>query len=907
MTMNLSTNVIAFGDKRLRSIQENYERLIQRAREQFPLVQKSNPYLIADYEDTSWRYRGETVWFNTLPKGRRANQYRIDWPAEISELVKAFIIDKLFRSRTRKEPLSATRLLALRNFAPTMIESGVTGLDQINAESYDMAFNAALETSKDPTSLIQDLNLFIEFLCDAHVLRSVIDLRSPIKDQRVKEKVGPKAKTSKMPLPELIRAIIALRWKVEESFDGSDRMISDMLCVYTQVFAYALGLRAGEILRIPEECLFWDGPDLRCRVYTEKGQQARAPYVPTIWRELVIEIVDRIKNLTKAYRERARELEKHHRLSEVEERINKWRQARESDAQALLQELDDFLLEKRTEATNAWALRRAINPETEYSLDEVQGILPISSDAKATPSKVQNYRNWELNLTVVPIDPKRNSYTISGQSICIFINEQIERRASHIIENEFLSILHARDVHREISGDKTISSLTKTADGSSATCYTFNPTKFAGKGRAPAVMSRDDAAAKLRDYALGGFDPYTNIDLYSFNELFPEIPLLFSSTKSGSLKSFQDRNPLFKINNKQKIYAKVKTEDSHIRYSVNEGFTIDIESIHSMLIETFTSTNLALEKEIWEQDKKDQEEEAKFTGTAVTISSKAFSVEQNVSDFLFLRCRIVSGNANSLVPEILSYQALRYAMQGNDRMESMFERYDVNVSEKIRKSWSSHQGRHWKTTSMLRAGLEAEVVNRYMGREASQLDHYDHNTGIERAKILGEAMQENQTRFLGAIPQTVRRMQHENIPVKEIDEYLDETLQTAQFTPCGMCVGSLNLNPCEFNMGCLVGNDGNGCSRYIFDTQDAIMRATLANERDKSEREISRLLDVLDAGNSAAEKHILRHATLVENISKVFDLSDRLLANNSQKSTEIAPFEEDGSLPEDCPFGCGDD
>ncbi|TCK16418.1 hypothetical protein [Marinobacterium mangrovicola] len=905
--MNVSTNIIAFGDKRLKSIRENYERLIQRAREQFPLVLKSNPYLIGNYEDTSWRYRGETVWFNTLPKGRRSNQHRLDWDPEVTELVKAFVTDKLFKSRTRKEPLSKSRVIALRNFVPTMIQSGITALDQINSESYHTAFHTILEGSKDPTSVIQDLNLFIQFLSDAHVLRSVIDLRSPIKDQSVKEKVGPKAKTGKMPLPELIRAIIALRWKVEESFDGSDRAISDTLCVYTQVFAYALGLRAGEILRIPHDCLFWDGPDLRCRVYTEKGQQARAPYVPTIWRELVIEVVDRIKNLTDIYRKRARELEKNQRLSEVDTRLDRWREERESDAQALVQELDDYLSKKRVEATNTWTLKLAIKPEMEYSLDDLQSILPIYSQAKSTADKVKYYTKWGLNLTVHPIDPKKSSYTISGRSILIFVDDQVEYRASHITEQEFLSILHARDVYRFNSGDKTISSLTKTADGSTATCYTFNPENFAGKGRAPAVMSRNDAAAKLRDYALGGFDPYTKIDLYSFNKLFPEIPLLFSRTKAGSLKSFQAQNPLFKINDKQKIYAKVKTENSHIRYSVNEGFTIDITSIHSMLFETFTSSNLALEKEVWEQDKKDQEEEATFTGTAVMITSKAFSVEQNVSDFLFLRCRLMSRNANSLVPEILSYQALSYAMHGNDRFKSMFERYDVDVPDNIRKSWSSHHGRHWKTTSMLRAGLEAEVVNRYMGREASQLDHYDHNTGTERAKILGEAMQENQTRFLGAIPQTVRKMQHENIPAKEIDEYLNETVQTAQHTPCGMCVGSLNLNPCEFNMGCLVGNEGNGCSRYIFDTRDAAMRVTLANEKDKSEKEISRLLDVFDAGNPAAEKHILRHATLVENINKVFDYSNRLLASTSKKTTEIAPFEEEGSLPDDCPFGCGGD
>ena len=911
MNTNVSSNVIAFGDKRLNSIQVNFEQLKRRAREQFILTQKSIPSLIGCYDEPFWRYRGENIYFSSMPDDSRAIKDRVDWPDEITELVKALIINKLYKIRTRKELLSASLVQGLRKPIPSVIESGITGLDRINSDSYQAAYDLILSSYGNPVTRLQEMNLFFEFLGDSHVLQSIIDFRRPNKDPRVQDKIGPTAKHLKMPLPELVRAIIQLRWKVEEMFDGTDRMTSDLLGIYTQVFSYALGLRIGEILRIPEDCLFWDGPDLRCRIWTEKGHQARAPYVPTLWREPIIQTVDRIKALTKKYREHAREFEERQRMREVEDRIRDWQIAREIDAQSLENELRTFLDTKRVEAEQAWELLSPVDPEAVYPLREIASFLPIAPSQNMLNSHMASrYKEWGLKLTETPIikGGVNKRYSATGQAILDFVIEQIEIRANNITEWEFLCIVHGRTVHRKTSGDKSISALTKIAPGKSATCYTFSPDTFAGKGSAPSIMSKEAAAKKLKDYAHGGFDIYSRMDVLSFQELFPEIPFINSRKKSkdGQSNSIQNRNPLFKINEKQKLYVKVRTEDSYIRYSVNPGYTLDIESIHSMLFETFTSDNLAIEKEIWEQDHKDKEEEAQFTGTAVTISSRSFSVQQNVSDFLFLRSRIMSANSNPFVPQILSYSAVFSAMKGSEKNQSNFERYGIDISDEVCKTWSTHQGRHWKTTSMLRAGLEEEIVNRYMGREGSQLEHYDHSTGTERAQQVGEAMREDQTRYLGEVPNVVRRMQTQNIPIEQIDDYLNETMSSVQHIPCGMCIGSLNANPCQYNMGCLIGNQGNGCSRYIFDTKDPVMRATLANERDKSEREISRLLDVYDAGNPEAEKHIMRHAKLVENISTVFSAVERLLEAPAQKTTEIAPFENHGSVPDDSPFGFGD-
>ncbi|MCQ6463580.1 hypothetical protein NPN16_24750, partial [Vibrio parahaemolyticus] len=58
-------------------------------------------------------------------------------------------------------------------------------------------------------------------------------------------------KKKKMPLPELVKAIIHLKWALDDSFDGSTNSVNDKLCILTQFFKYVLGLRLGETIRLP--------------------------------------------------------------------------------------------------------------------------------------------------------------------------------------------------------------------------------------------------------------------------------------------------------------------------------------------------------------------------------------------------------------------------------------------------------------------------------------------------------------------------------------------------------------------------------------------------------------------------------------------------------------------------------
>lgn len=901
-------NLINLNDKRHRSIEANYQMLCDQARARFPELRAFGGQ---EYDSKVWRYLGENLYFSTPEKSGRA-----DWPIEVEETIKLHISAHLWDSRVRTTPLSFSRMKSFREIGPFLIKAGMNRLEDLTYDLYHAAYQMILEHYARPVSHLQELNSYIKFLQGEFLLSSTIDTISPSKNKEVQQKQGLPALQEKMPIPELVRAVIQLKWKVKEQFDRTPndyRLVSDLLSVYTQAFQYGLGLRIGEVLRLPHDCIQEFNGELFCKAWTEKGMTPHSRYIPKIWRPLLTEIVEDILEVTGKYRRYASELEESKKVSIVTDRLEKFKAQRKAEANALIDELEDFLVLRNDEAKAAWGLKQPIDPTREYSLDELTEILPISSTAKSTPDKVKAYKKWGLKLIITPIDARRKSYSVGGQSILDFIANQLELRATSITEQEFLTILHGRDVHRQNSGDKTISELTKEAEGSTATCYTFNPSEFKGKGRAPATMSIEDAKAKLTSYAHGSYDIETHIDVLTFREIFPELVLMSSNSDTD----FKDLNKNFEISKKQKITVKVKTEDQYVRYSVSSAYTINQDSIHDYIYNRFTDNNFTLEKELYEADLQDANDdliaEAKekgFEAKALTIQSKSFKVEQKVSEHLFLRPEITSGGAepNPLIPEILGYHAVKYFFTGNDRYESAFIRYEVNSPSHVTETWQSHKGRHWRTTSLFRAGVSEAIINRWMGREELQGRHYDHNTGSERAKAVGQLMLEDQNRFVGDIPQKIRQFQQDEIPVENIEEYLDSTLQTVQYTPLGYCVRSLNLNPCEMNMKCLVGADGKGCKHFIFDLKDEYQREALIAERDKTAAELGRLIDVYESGVKAAKVHIDRHLVIYKNADQTLTTADNLLGTSfAEGKQEFMPFHKDGSYPDDCPFQCGDE
>jgi hypothetical protein len=896
------SNIASLSNKRELSFVENIQRITTIAEEHFTQL---DPFKGQSFSDDVWQHQGEKLFFKMKPKGESFNNF-------VSNTVKAFVISNMWRTRIRRNPLSHSRLKGLVAVGRNLQQANINSITEITSSSYSSIYNE-LANSTTNYGALNDLNSYIHFLTNEHALPTHIDT---IKTQSIIIKNGEseefEAIKSRMPEPELIRSIIALKHAVEGRNDNSPQSERDLLCVYTQAFQYGLGLRVGEVLRLSKDCLIEHEGKLLCRVWTEKGAEPIPRFVLGDWRELIQEVHEKIVALTADVRAYAEQLEKTGSNDYITSALSEYRITRERNVEELLDRLAVFLADQKISAINAWKLKRTINPRDSYTLDELVDILPIYSIAKATHGKIRAYVKWGLELTATPQDKNKNSYTVTGQAILNFIGKQIQLRSEYMTEQEFLSTLHDRPIHRQCGRDKEIFALTEQLSGSSATCYTFDPEAYAGKGRAPTAMSRLQAETMLTKYGLGLLDE-DEISVSNLNQYFPELPFIHDASRIVARNKHLDLSGMKRIATKVSFSA---NPNSPVEYSVTAGYAIKIDSIRRYALSRFFEKNHAEINKLNDVEIEESISTLKDLPTdfdecmlpATTISSKSFKAEQKVSDYLFLRpMQLTSTSASvSFIPEILDFGAVYYFFKGNDRYPSAFERYDINDGGELSKTWQSHQGRHWRTTSLFRSGAAKSLVNKLMGRKDEQGKHYDHNTGSERAKIVGEAMAKKTERFIGYIPKKIAKLKKKKVNTEIISEVLDKELQTISHTPCGYCTQSLELNPCQYHLRCLIGHDGSGCKKLVIDLDDPTALPSIQGIRDETRHEIERLVKLKDeTGNVSIDQHLREKIKLYDNTEIIIKLGTSLISNKTME-LEFIPF-NDGSQPDDCPFQCGGD
>ncbi|MAB98433.1 MAG: hypothetical protein CMK71_10235 [Pseudomonadaceae bacterium] len=210
------------------------------------------------WEDFFWLYNG------------RHNVYllaRGETNPELMLLNKVFLVSYLWGRRSDHNGITAGRVMDLAAAVKYMAVQGVVSLRGIDQSSYMTTFKYLIAHYKSPAGACRALNYFIRFVFDSSLIVSNFDLIG-IQDLQDKDKYGRVALGEKLPLPELVKTIIALKWAVQEQWDGSFRAQMDMLSVLTQAFQYGLGLRIGEVLRLPKNCLVTISGELYCRVWT---------------------------------------------------------------------------------------------------------------------------------------------------------------------------------------------------------------------------------------------------------------------------------------------------------------------------------------------------------------------------------------------------------------------------------------------------------------------------------------------------------------------------------------------------------------------------------------------------------------------------------------------------------------
>ncbi len=851
-----------------------------------------------EWEHDRWSYLangGESILFCNTNAERNAE--------ELIEVLKVFQVDFLYQNRMKGSLPS----LVGRNYGfRTLIQTAVLiKLTELNQDAYFTFLNAiTTKAARTQSGLIASCNSVIRWLQQRDLLTTHIDLaRAPSLSQLP-------AITSKMPSRDLVQTILEAKWKVAESEDDSLTWVNDMLSILAQSFQYGMGLRIGEVLRLPSEPLRYTDGKMFFIAWTEKGKPPLARYVPKEWHDVFEYTVKEIKRITEPYRKRAKELEERGRLPEVEERLKRFHDDKQKDKKNKLVSLEAFLAEKKTQAEIDWStnMRGVIDPYRYYSISETRDLLPIqvTSDSYANRLAKRCFESAGLTFHKDPTDKSRWArYRIKGSAIQDCISQHIAFRGENLSDLEFLSLMHERAFEWNSKENKEITKhLTKNNNmGGSFKAFTMRgASNYKKRGHCRKTMTKADAIKVIELYCVGGYDSMKWIDLSSFKRLFGD---LYSMNLASYLSPARKQPlPTGLVFSDKKIQFYGKTNRQSIwHYQSRYGYLLKQDSIHEFILQRFKDINLNIEQDIYKESL--EIDESPSTELAVVIDSKSFRVMQKVSDYLMLTGETDNGGGKPLIPSILSYTNLTYAFKGGGRNNKpgLFQRYQITDDVELTKEFQTHKGRHWKTTSLFRSGASNEVVNLWMGRDPSQGSQYDHNTDHERAMKVKEAMKHDSRRFVGHIALKLRQLQEQDTHEKLIDDYLDSELQVVQYSPTGMCTRELAIKPCDITMRCLHGRDGKGCKNFIFDLADIGQVERLTAWVDQEQREVTRLENLKEDGYAGAQMHLDAKVPTLKNATTVLQ---SLKAKESLIKTEIRPFQIEGSDPNDCPFECGE-
>ena len=837
-----------------------------------------------EWHDSEWRY---------LKSSQKLKFQQIggaELPVELATLSKVFLVDVLWNQRFRSEPYSHSYMIDLLTPFKIWTEMKLEHLSDIDQDSYHATIVYLRDRYAEPESYGVKVNKVVSFLNDNNLLNAHIDTLNIRKSLGKTDEQGRLlAKKEKMPALELVKAVIHLKWAVEDSFNGSAKAVSDKLSILTQVFQYGLGLRLGEVLRLPKDPLRVIDGETFCLVWTEKGSAPMARYVPTIWRKPITDAIVEIHKITKRYRDIAIQIEQQGALSFLDERVGALNKEKETWLSKKAAELDALLDSNKQTASELWKLKKPVDANENYELKDLHKIFPVPSLASDSSTLVKYYKKLGFNIISDPLGTRKHKHYVTGQEISKVVEGYIEKRASYLTLREFLTLANAnRSDATRASKDKIINSKTKVLKGR-PNYLTFADDSYLEGGTSIVVISRENVLSILNTFAFGGYDNNRFIPLKDLENLLPELFNQKSASKSY-VREFCGKK---KVN----FYTK---HSGDREFSKANGYLADIGKVKNFFFAEYARMNLDTEKELLKASVSGYESDG------VEISSKSFSIKQQPSEHLFIRAGMRGGVYFDHLPQILGYKAVTYFFGGNDRQESAFSRYGISVDSYVAESWQSHKGRHWQTTSLFRAGLAEMVVNKWMSRTTGQAENYDHNTGRERAKVVGDAMLEDTERFLGDVPDKVREWKKKAISTDSMNDHLTETLQAVQYGPLGYCTRPLFLKPCELNLKCLTGNDGKGCKHYIYDLLDPSHREKIAAERDRSSLELSRLFEIYERGVEAAKMHIEHHMIIVRNTTSILDNAEIIL-NDSQLEDlrDYMPFKKNGSYPDDCPFQCG--
>jgi len=850
-------------------IDENMKTLIEKSKNKL----KAISFLNNEWDSNTWKYKKTNIHFSSS-SGRGSNTHtnRTNYPEKIAHVAKSHVIELLHKAMLSKNlPVGLTVTRYINGYNLFIKALSIHDISDLNQAQYDKTLAYALDTYPSAANIIDEINRVVHFVNKHYLLSAPIIITPGSKYKTKADYDVNAAHHEKMPEKELVKGIINLRHEIYDSNNNDKLYSNDKLIINTQPFQYGMGMRIGEVLRLPVDCIKEIDGEKKLMVWVEKGQEPFPKPIPDSWLEVILDTIEEVKSLTSKARAIAKQLEKDGVIHDINKRISQWKNKKENDVIKFKNLMHSFLERKKEEVSHFWLLSDDILGKEYLTSSDLAALkLPLKFHKHTIG---QCLKKREIPYWVEPLlgnNTRSNFETrVRTENIQAWVNKFISDRAHYITINEFTSLLLGKSPARW--ENKLF--LSKLQALSSAVFY---PSRKHHSGVKAISLEH---AVELFEIFIGGN--------YNFNEWIPVQEYIKIIPETGNSAK------LIRENCKTKktscwVYSESNTGKANTVKLYKNLELINISSVHEYLLSQFSKYKDALTTDI---------SDIKSTiKDGVPIESSSFKINQKVSDYLFLSFN----NNYGIVPRVLTYGSIFHFFNGmykEHTTPSAFERYDIkDEAGNIVNGFQSHKGRHWKTTSLFRAGASDFLVDLLMGRTPGQGRNYDHNTGTERAHIVKKLLLEHTDDVIGPVAKKILAMRDKGYKENQITEWLENKIDVVHWTPYGLCIRNVVLNPCPYNVRCIMGESGEGCKHFALDKKDNIAVQFIVDIGTKSEKEIPRLERMQEDGNIHITKHIQYNKNISENCKNILQ---QLNSNNTTSKVKSFP---NGSSPDDDPF-----
>lgn len=264
------------------------------------------------------------------------------------------------------------------------------------------------------------------------------------------------------------------------------------------------------------------------------------------------------------------------------------------------------------------------------------------------------------------------------------------------------------------------------------------------------------------------------------------------------------------------------------------------------------------------------------------ISSKSFRKNLPLSEHLLVVWEKQFSDSTKdfslgLIPKPVFRKDFYDFLGADNTKTSIFQKFNINSDNGKPYVIRPHEIRHWLTTSMMRSGINEQVIDLWMGRTPGQSRHYDHRTSSERALNIREKLINTLTNKIpmNNLGKKILIWRKENVSLDKQRELLERKLKVMHFTPQGLCDRSLSINPCQKGMACLHGyGEQNGCKHFYIDPGDETARLEILKIKKENEKMLSLLMDGYSRIHNAFEKSMINNEYIIRNVSHIKSIID---------------------------------